>query len=422
MSTSTSRGSPSSDGGMVIVGGGECGTRAAFALREKGWAGDVTLIGAEDLHGYERPPLSKTMMTSETSSPVHPHSLDDFHAARIQLLRSTRVSEIRPAESTIVLEDGSQLRYTKLLLAVGATPRRLPLESSALLYLRTHHDALAIREQLEVGRDIGIIGAGLIGLELAASATSRGCSVTVIEVAERALARAVPPEVAETIVALHEERGVRFRWGTGVAAVERFNGKSLVTLSTGEALSFDAIVVGVGVAPNTDLAESAGLTISNGIAVDDRLRTSVAGIFAAGDCCSFPHPLFKNARIRPESWRNALDQGETAAANMLGADEPHRVVPWFWSDQYDHTLQISGLPSLTTLTIERIRPDGVTVYFGLDEAGDLVSASAFGPGNAVAKDIRSAQVLISKGVRPTPSQLSDPNHPILKIVAERTTP
>ncbi len=195
--------------------------------------------------------------------------------------------------------------------------------------------------------------------------------------------------------------------------------KSLVTLSTGETLAFDAVAVGIGAAPNTDLAESAGLTISNGISVDDRLRTSVPGIFAAGDCCSFPHSLFKNARLRPESWRNALDQGEAAAANMLGAVEPHRVVPWFWSDQYDHTLQISGIPSLTTTTVERIRPDGVTVYFGLDEVGDLVSASAFGPGNAVAKDIKSAQVLLSKGVHPTPAQLSDPDLPILKIVAEQ---
>jgi 3-phenylpropionate/trans-cinnamate dioxygenase ferredoxin reductase subunit len=197
--------------------------------------------------------------------------------------------------------------------------------------------------------------------------------------------------------------------------VEQVDGKSLVTLSTGETLAFDAVAVGIGAVPNTDLAESAGLALANGIAVDDRLRTSASGIFAAGDCVSFPHPLFGNTRMRLEAWRNALDQGVIAAANMLGGDEPYRVVPWFWSDQYDHTLQISGLPSLSTTTIERIRPDGVTVYFGLDEAGRLVSASAFGHGSSVAKDIKSAEVLMNEGIHPTPAQLSDPSLPILRI-------
>ncbi len=216
---------------MVIVGGGECGTRAAFALREKGWTGDVTLIGAEDIHAYERPPLSKSLMTGETSDPVHPYSVDDFRTARIQLLRSTRVLEIRPAESSIVLDDESQLTYSTLLLAVGATPRRLTLGSSALLYLRTYDDALVIRDQLQVGRDICIIGAGLIGLELAASARSRDCSVTVIEFAERALARTAPPEVAQRIVALHEKMGVAFHWGNkrdrGRAGEEQVAGNPL---------------------------------------------------------------------------------------------------------------------------------------------------------------------------------------------------
>lgn len=418
MSTSTSRDNFAPHGGMVIVGGGECGARAAFALRDKGWSGDVTVIGAEDLHAYERPPLSKSMMLGGKFDPVHPYSLDDFLTARIRLLRSTRVCEIKPTEHRIILEDGSHLGYAYLLLAVGGTPRRLPLPSSKdLLYLRTYEDALAILDQLQTDRNVCVIGAGLIGLEIAASARTRGCSVTVIEFADRALVRAVPPQVAAKVVELHQEKGVRFHWSTSATAVDRVDDKSLVTLSTGETLAFDAVAVGIGSVPNTDLAESAGLTVANGIAVDDRLRTSASEIFAAGDCTSFPHPIFGNTRMRLEAWRNALDQSLTAATNMLGGDESYRVIPWFWSDQYDHTLQVSGLPSLSMKTVERIRPDGVTIYFGLDEADRLVSASAIAPGNSVAKDIKAAQVLMSEGIHPTAAQLSDPALPILQIRA-----
>jgi 3-phenylpropionate/trans-cinnamate dioxygenase ferredoxin reductase subunit len=228
-------------------------------------------------------------------------------------------------------------------------------------------------------------------------------------------------------VALHHDNGVRFRWGTSATAVERDAGKSLVTLSSGETLEFDTFVVGIGVTPNTDLAASAGLVISNGIAVDDRLRTSAPGVFAAGDCSSFPHPLFGNTRVRLEVWRNALDQGLIAATNMLGGDESYRAVRWFWSDQYDHTLQVSGLPSLATQTVERVRPDGVSIHFGLNDEGDLVSTSAVGFGNSVAKDVKSAEVLIRESIRPTLEQLADPALPILKIrtmaraAAERTS-
>lgn len=416
MSISTSMDSVPTHGGMVIVGAGECGTRAAFALREKGWGGQITVIGAEEFHAYERPPLSKSTMVGDNPDPVHPYALDDFRNARIRLLRSTLASKIKPRERRIVLEDGSHLGYTNLLLAVGGTPRRLPLPSSAgLLYLRTHEDALAIRDRLQSGKDIAIIGAGLIGLELAASARTRGCSVTVIEFADRALARAVPPEVAAKVVELHQSKGVGFLWETSATAVERIDGKTLVRLSTGELLAFDAVAVGIGAVPNTELAESAGLDIANGIAVDDHLSTSAPGIFAAGDCVSFPHPLFGNTRMRLEAWRNALDQASIAAANMLGGNESYRIIPWFWSDQYDHTLQISGLPSMSTTTVERIRPDGVTVYFGLDQSGRLVSASAFGHGSSVAKDIKSAEVLMNEGINPTPAQLSDPALPLLRI-------
>ena len=408
---------------MVVVGAGECGANAALRLRDNGWAGSITLVGDEPIETYERPPLSKALLRSDEAVAVHPVSAATFDEAGIDVLRPERVADVDPAGHRVVLASGRSIGYDRLLLAVGAQPRRLPIPAEVgALHLRTHDNALSIRRQLRPGRRIGILGAGFIGLELAAAARSRGCEVSVIEFAPRALARAVPAEVADAVVGVHIERGVDFRWGVVADEFARVGEQTQVRLSSGETLLVDCLIVGVGAVPDTALAERAGLRIANGIELDDRLRTSDPDIFAAGDCGSFPHPLFGGTRIRLEAWRNAHDQAESVARNMLGADLPHTAIPWFWSDQYDSTLQVTGLPQLADRQVVRYRADGVRLHFGLDAGDGLVSASAFGPGNSVAKDVRLAELLLQRRIQPDADLLTDPTVQLRRLLSGTKSP
>jgi 3-phenylpropionate/trans-cinnamate dioxygenase ferredoxin reductase subunit len=319
------------------------------------------------------------------------------------------VVQIDCAAHDLVLGDGRRLRYDRLLLATGASARRLPvLGGSAVRYLRTHGDATALRERLDEGARVGVIGAGFIGLEVAASARTRGAAVTVFENAPAALTRIVPSPIAEVIAERHRSAGVELRCGVQVRHIAVDDGVTRITTNDGTVTAFEDVVAGIGSVPATDLAERAGLPIENGIVVDTYLRTADHDVFAAGDCCAFPHPLFDGRRVRLESWRNARDQGAAAAYNMLDRAQPYDAVPWFWSDHYELTLQIAGLPSVADREVVRERPDGVTIRFGITEQGRLVSASAVGIGNAVAKDIRVAEMLIAKRAFVEVDALRDP--------------
>ena len=267
----------------------------------------------------------------------------------------------------------------------------------------------ASRELLAPGARLVVIGGGFIGLEVASSASQRGCAVAVVEVAPQVMGRVVPADLAAMMAARHVAEGVDLRCGVGVAAISDDGDCSRVHLSDGTIIDGDVIVAGVGAVPNTELAANAGLTIDNGIAVDEHLQTSDPAISAAGDCCSFPHPLFGGRRIRLESWRNAHDHANHVAAQITGAPEPYQVVPWFWSDQYDLGLQIAGLPDAASTTIVRVRPDGTELHFGLDGSDHLVAACGVAAGTAIAKDIRLAEMLIAKWAQPDPTALADPS-------------
>lgn len=387
--------------GIVVVGDGECGTRAVFELRSAGWSGPITLVGAEAGFPYERPPLSKSVLAG--GPPVPACDAARLRDADVGLVPGVAATDIDRDGHELVLADGRRIAYERMLLATGATPRRLPGCAGAH-HLRSLDDALAVRDRLRPGARIGVIGGGFIGLELAAAAVERGCAVTVVELAARLLSRAVPADVAQVVAARHRRAGVDVRCGTGVARLT----SGEVELTGGDHVECDTVVVGIGALPETSLAEKAGLVVDDGVRVDDRLRTSDPDILAAGDCCSFPHPLYDGRRIRLEAWRNAHDQAAVAARNLLGADEPYAAVPWFWSDQYDLTLQIAGLPDAATSEAVRLRPDGVEVRFGLGPDGRVLSAAAIGPGNAVAKDIRLAEMLIAARAAPGPAALADP--------------
>jgi len=403
--------------GMVVVGGGECGAHAAFALRHEGWDGPITVVGREVLHAYERPPLSKALLLTDECEPVHPYSREDFTAGSIALRTGTEVASVDPAGHLVALADGTVLRYERLLLATGAQPRPLPNPARAgVLTLRTHADALRLRDALSPGRRLCVVGAGLIGLELAAAGRTRGCEVTVVEAAGQALSRVVPDGVAADVVGLHERNGVRFRWGTTLRGAEQTVTGLALELSTGDPLEVDVVAVGIGAVPETALARAAGIEIGDGILVDERLETSGADVFAAGDVACLPHPTFGGHRVRVESWRNAHEQAVTAARNMLGANEPHRSIPWFWSDQYDHTLQVAGLATLATDLVRRHRDDGVRCCLGLDRARRLVFASGFGTTAGVAREVRVAERLIAAGGQLSPAALADPAVPLQSLL------
>jgi len=394
--------------GIVIVGAGECGTRAAFALRELGYAGPLTLIGAERHLPYERPPLSKEGMKAGMGSIRTIADAERYDAAGIALRLASEVVSIDRASRSLELGDDSHLPYEGLLLATGARPRRLALAEGSrhCLYLRTHDDAGEIAGRLRTGGRIVIVGGGFIGLELAAAARGRGCKVTVIEASPRLLARAVPQDIAAVIADAHRTNGVDIRCGAAIDSIADTDCGVEVRLADGPVLGADLCVVGIGAVPNTELAEAAGLAVENGIRVDETLRTSDPAIFAAGDCCSFPLPIYGGRRVRLEAWRNAQDQGNLAARNMLGAYEPHDAVPWFWSDQYHLTLQIAGLPDEGERTVRRDLGDDAFMLFHLAEDGRLVAASGIGPGNSIARDIRLSEMLIVRRATPAAGKLA----------------
>ena len=381
---------------VVIVGAGECGVRAAFTLREKGFDERITLVGEEPHLPYERPPLSKNCPVA-----VRPIAEESrYEDAGITLLRGRLAESIDRVDKSVRLSGGERLPYDKLLIATGARARRFPGMEAALT-LRKLEDARLILDALRQGMRLAIIGGGFIGLELAATARKLGAEVTVIEAADRLMARIVAAEIAAVALERHQAEGVKIILGAAVAAVQ----EKAVTLSDGRIIEADLTVAGVGAEPETRLAAAAGLVATNGIVVDERFATSDPDIFSAGDCCSFP---FGGERVRLESWRAAQDQGAHAARAMLGEAASYARVPWFWSDQYDLTLQVAGLPRRVLPHIRRDLGEGAFILFQLDEAGRLVSASGIGQGNAAAREIRLAEMMIEKGLQPRADELGDP--------------
>ncbi|AWI60519.1 NAD(P)/FAD-dependent oxidoreductase [Sinorhizobium fredii] len=404
---------------IIIVGAGECGARAAFALREKGFEGEITLIGAEPHLPYERPPLSKDGLAG-AEPPKYVADAARYEEARITVLTSVTVEAIDRRRKAVRLADGRSIDYDRLLLATGARPRSLPGVSEnaeRIRMLRTHADALGIRGALAPGRKLAIVGGGFIGLELAATARKLGAEVVLIEGLPRVLCRGVPEEIATVVAERHRQEGVEIICGARIAELEAGDSGARVHFADGAPLHADLIVVGIGAVPNTELAEAAGILVENGIAVDETLRTSDPAIYAAGDCCSFPLSHYDGRRVRLEAWRNAQDQGTLAAANLMGAAEPVASVPWFWSDQYELTLQIAGLADGAATTVRRDLGDGAFILFHLDGEGRLIAASGIGPGNAVARDIRLAELLIAAGSRPDPEALSSPKTKLKTLLA-----
>lgn len=405
--------------GMVIIGAGEAGVRAAVTLRDQGWTGPITLLGEEPHTPYERPPLSKAYLTGSHDSLTDIGGSNRLDELDVDFRPGVTVEAIKRDAKALMTRNGETLHYDKLLLAMGASARRIRIPKvpdPSILLLRSAEDSDRIRERIREGLHAVIIGGGFIGLEVAASLRQRGAEVHVLELQDELMKRAVPGVIARKIRAEHEARGVNIHLSTRITDVNTRHDRRMLTLSNGQTIQADMIIAGVGAAPNTGLAESAGLRIENGVAVDSGMRTEDPDIFAAGDCCSFPHPLYDDLRIRLESWRCAQEQAEVAARNMLGESESYEKAPWFWSDQFDLGLQIVGMTDQGSETITRDLGERGRLLFSLRSDGSLAGAAGVAEGNAIARDIKVCERLINRGIKPDPKVLADPEAPLKPLL------
>ncbi len=329
----------------VIVGASHAGAQLAANLRREGWSGEVVLIGDEGGLPYHRPPLSKGYLAGKNGlDDLLIRGADFYEKQHIRLLNAT-VDAIHRSAKRVSLSTGDTLAYTKLALCTGARPRRLPtpgVDLPGIHYLRTAADVELIRAAATPGRRVVIVGGGYIGLETAASLCSLGMNVTVLEATERVLERVTAPEVSAFYTRIHNGEGVEIRTHALVEAFFGNGGVQEVVLADGEPIPADLVIVGVGVVPNTELASAAGLSVDNGIVIDDQARTSDPDIVAAGDCTSHTMARY-GSRIRLESVSSAGEQAKIAAATICGKHSAIAALPWFWSDQYDLKLQIAGL-------------------------------------------------------------------------------
>ena len=398
---------------VVVIGAGQAGSSLVAKLRNSGFDGRITLIGAEPVPPYQRPPLSKAYLLGDMTLDRLFLRPESFYAEHdIDLRLNTRVTGIDCAARTVRLGD-EVIRYDHLVLTTGSDPRRLPSSIGGALdgvfVVRDLADVDAMAPHVVAGRRALIVGGGYIGLEAAAVAAKRGLEVTLVEMSDRILQRVAAPETSAYFRALHQAHGVTIREGVGL---DRLLGEGRVTgarLSDGTELAADLVIVGVGIAPATALAEAAGLEIENGIKVDARGQTSDPAIWAAGDCASFP---WKAGRIRLESVPNAIDQAECVAENIMGAAKDYEAKPWFWSDQYDVKLQIAGLNTGYDHTVVRPgdKPGSQSVWYFRGDA--LLAVDAMNDPRAYMIGKR----LIEAGQSPSPAAVADPETPLKSLM------
>ena len=403
---------------IVVIGGGQAGAQAVQSLRLFGYEGGITMVGDETALPYQRPPLSKAYMKGEMAEDrLYFKPAAWYEDNKVETLLSQRVEKIDRSAREVHLEHGGRLAYDALIIATGSRPRALPVEGADLenvFDLRGISDVEHIQPKMIAGTKLVIVGAGYIGLEAAAVARQLGLHVTVLEMADRVLERVTSPVISEFYQELHRGHGVDIRLGARLAKLKGEDGKvTHAVLADGEEIPADMVLAGIGIVPNVELAEAAGLPCRNGIIVDEDARTADPRIFAAGDCTV--RPLAHYARTgRLESVHNAIEQGKLAAAAIMGKPRPAIDCPWFWSDQYDIKLQIAGLSQ---------GHDEVVVRG--DRAGNKFAAFYLKNGRLIAVDavnsppeFIASKKLIMNGAVIAPDQLSDTSKRMKDIAAE----
>ncbi len=402
------------DAAYVIVGASLAGAKAAETLREESFGGPIMLIGEETERPYERPPLSKDYLLGNAEREtiyVHPQPWYAEHGVDLRL--GARVAGIDPAAHEVRLADGSRAGYARLLLTAGSTVRRLTVpgaESGGVLYLRRVADSDQIKETFAAASRVAVVGAGWIGLETAAAARAAGVEVTILEAGELPLLRVLGREAALIFAGLHRDHGVDLRCGVQVAEITSSGGRADgVRLADGTHIPADAVIVGVGITPNAQLAEQAGLTIGNGIITDARLRTSDPDIYAAGDVANAYHPML-GKHIRVEHWYNALHQPQTAARAMLGQDVAYDRVPYFYTDQYDLSMEYAGYvePGGYDQVVFRgdvQRREFIAFWLGGGRVLAGMNVNIFGVNDTIQAIVRAARTI-------DPGRLADPDVPL----------
>jgi 3-phenylpropionate/trans-cinnamate dioxygenase ferredoxin reductase subunit len=406
--------------GVLVVGAGQAAGEFAFRLRQAGYTGPVTLVGAEAHLPYQRPPLSKAYLSGEIQSEALMLRSDAAYAkADIGFIGSTHVTALDPSAHQITLQDGRKLPYEKLVLATGGRARRLscPGHDLAGIYvLRTLDDVLAIRAHLKPGARLVIIGGGYIGLEVAAVAIKHGLVVTVLEAAPRLLARVAGAEISAFYDRAHRQAGVDIHTGAAVTALHPSTENpacvGAVELADGRSFPCDFVLAGIGLIANVELAEAAGLPVGNGILVDEYCRTTDPHVLSIGDCANHPNALM-GRRLRLESVPNAIEQARVAAETICGRLSPYAATPWFWSDQYDLKLQAVGLAEGHDEVVVRgdMQTRAFTVFYlrqGVIVATDSVNRPA---------DFMAARKLVGNAVRAQASVLADTSVPLKELAA-----
>ena len=399
----------------VIAGAGHAAGQVVATLKQLKYSGQIVLVGDEVYLPYQRPPLSKKFLAGAMPAErLHFKPASFYDEPNIEIRLRTRITTIDRDNKSVHTEGGERISYDKLVLALGSRARRLRIDGADLAgvhYLRSIADVDDIRSELNHYRRTVIIGAGYIGLEVAAVMQQQGLDVTVVELADRVMSRVVSPEISDFYQIEHTNQGVKLRLSTSVSAFRGDKRIASVETTDGEQIPADFVVVGIGIVANTELAASAGLTVDNGIVVNDQCETSDPAVYAVGDCTAHPNAIY-NRQLRLESVHNALEQAKTAAANICGKETHYSQVPWFWSDQYDLKLQIAGLSEGYDEIVIRGNPADRSFACLYLKNGQLIATDAV---NAPREFVQS-KGLIASHAKIDPARLADADIPLQDAV------
>ena len=392
---------------LVIIGAGQSAIQCITSLKKEGYSGSITLVGEEEHLPYQRPPLSKGFLEDSINKErLYFKKLDFFTENKIQLHLGSSAEKVDMENNKVYLSDRSELEFDKLVFATGSRVRHLDFpgsDLSSIRYLRGLDDAESIKNDLKISQNLVVIGAGYIGLEVAAIAAKNNISVSVIEMADRVMNRTVDPQISQYYLELHQKNGVTFKFNTSLEEIKGDKSVQSVICSDGTEIKADTVIIGAGIIPNFELAEDAGIDCTNGIEVDEYGRTNLKNIYACGDCTNHPNKLL-NKDLRLESVHNAMEQAKTVASSIMSNPSEYSQIPWFWSDQYDHKLQIVGLSGdHDTVTMRGDTSDSKFMLFYTRE-DELIAVDSINN----SKEFLICRKLVTNKVKIKPSMISDP--------------